>query len=270
MSGVPQSTTAPTTAPATPYNGKIAIWFVHSSMVGEMTIDELASTLRKYAPAVSAVFVKVTDGTDWIGTYDSTSNPKPDMAINGPNDINRWVSKLARYNLEFHAWALPKGVDPDTEAGMMLQVCQQPGVRSLILDVEAGIGFFRVGQQSVRPLMTKLRSALPAAFHIGLSVDPRPNHYTEIFPDEWYPFINSVHPQVYWGAFSQRPDQALKDAYATWGNYKRPIIPTLQAYDVDTDSMNRARNVAVNTYKAPGVSWYTFGPAGVKQFLAIN
>jgi hypothetical protein len=255
---------------ATPYDGKVAAWYVYGGMVGERTIDELATTIKQYAPAVTAVFVKVTDGTDWMGTFESRTDLKPDLAINGTNDINRWVSRLARYNLEFHAWALPKGVNPDAEANLLLQVCQQPGVRSLILDVEGGTGFFRGGQTAVRPLMTRLRSAIPGSYHIGLSIDPRPNHYAEIFPADWFPFVNSVHPQVYWGAFGTTPDQALKDAYATWGNYGKPIIPVLQGYDIDRTSMDRARNLAVKTYNAPGISWYTLGGIGPAQFPAVN
>jgi Peptidase family M23 len=255
---------------ATPYDGKVAVWYVYGGMVGERTIDQIAGTLQQYAPAVTAVLVKVTDGTDWMGSFESTSDPKPDLAINGPADINRWVSKLARYNLEFHAWALPKGINPDAEASLMLQVCQQPGVKSLILDVEGGDGFFRGGRAAVRPLMTRLRGALPGTFHIGLSVDPRPNHYDEIFPDEWFPFVNSVHPQVYWGAFSQTPDAAMRATYSTWGKYNRPLIPVLQAYDIDKISMDRARNLAVRTYGATGLSWYVFGGIGAPQFKAVN
>ncbi|MCC7451863.1 MAG: peptidoglycan DD-metalloendopeptidase family protein [Anaerolineae bacterium] len=252
----------------TPYDGKIAVWHVYGGMVGESTIEEIATTLRRFAPAVSAVFVKVTDGTDWMGSFETAQNS--DLAINGPNDVNRWVAKLGRYNLDFHAWALPKGIDPNAEADLMIQVCQQRGVRSLILDVEGGTGFFRGGRDMIRPLMTRLRAGLPADFHIGLSIDPRPNHYDEIYPDEWRPFVNSVHPQVYWKAFSQSPDEALKSAYAVWGKYGCPVIPVLQGYEVDRASMDRARNLAFKVYNAAGVSWYTLGGIGAAQFPAVN
>src|SRR5258708_1702444 len=255
---------------ATPYDGKVWAWFVYGGMVGERTIAELAQTVKQYAPAVSGIFVKVTDGTDWMGAFDSPTNPKPDLAINGPNDINRWVSTLAKYNLEFHAWALPKGVDPNAEGTLLMQVCQQPGVRSMILDVEGGTGFFRGGRAAVRPLMTRLRSGIPGAYHVGISVDPRPAHYAEVFPDEWFPFVNSVHPQAYWGAFGVTPDAALKSTYDTWVNNEKPIFPALQVYSVDRASMDHDRNLAVTTYKATGVSWYTLGGIGPAQFQAVN
>lgn len=250
----------------TPYDGKIAVWHVYGGMIGENTISEIASTLHQYAPAVKAVLVKVTDGTKWMGAYE----PKPDLAINGPLDIDRWVSALANANLEFHAWAVPTGKDPIVEAQLLRQVCQRPNVKSLILDVEGGSGFFSGGRAAIRPLMVQLRQGLPGTFHIGLSVDPRPNHFSEIFPDEWFPFVNSVHPQVYWQAFQQTPDVALQSAYATWENYGRPIIPVLQAYSVDADSMNRAHKLSTDTYKASALSWYVFGNIGPNQFTAVN
>src|SRR5258708_24013023 len=255
---------------ATPYDGKVWAWFVYGGMVGERTIAELAQTVKQYAPAVSGIFVKVTGGRDGMGAFDSPTNTKPDLAINGPNDINRWVSTLARYNLEFHDWAQRKGVDPNVEGTLLMKVCQQPGVRSMILDVEGGAGFFRGGRAAVRPLMTRLRSGIPGAYHVGISVDPRPAHYAEVFPDEWFPFVNSVHPQAYWGAFGVTPDAALKSTYDTWGNYGKPIIPALQGYSVDRASMDRARNLAVTTYKATGVSWYTLSGIGPAQFPAVN
>src|SRR5260221_5685099 len=167
---------------ATPYDGKVWAWFVYGGMVGERTIAELAQTVKQYAAAVSGLFGKVTDGTDWMGAFDSPTNPKPDLAINGPNDINRWVSTLAKYNLEFHAWALPKGVDPNAEGTLLMQVCQQPGVRSMILDVEGGTGFFRGARAAGPPLMTRLRSGMPPAHRVRSNPGPTPGPLTHGFP----------------------------------------------------------------------------------------
>src|SRR5215468_4169943 len=152
----------------TPYDGKICMWYVYGGMIAENSIDEIATTLKKYAPAVTALFVKVTDGTDWMGAFET----KPNLAINGPADISRWVTTLAKYGIEFHAWALPKGLDPQGEAALMIQVCKVAGLKSLILDVEGGSGFFRGGKAAIRPFMVTTRTALPADFHIGMSVDP--------------------------------------------------------------------------------------------------
>src|SRR5258708_24408611 len=118
--------------------------------------------------------------------------------------------------------------------------------------------------------MATLRASIEGSFHVGLSMDPRPTQYSESFPDEWFPFINSLHPQVYWGAFGVSPDVALQESYSTWRNYGRPIIPALQGYSIDRASMDPARNLAISNYGALGVSWYTLGGIGVAQFPAVN
>ncbi len=250
----------------TPYDNKIAVWHHKGQAVAEQSIDELAQTIRRNAPAVSQVFVKTSDGSDWMGKYDNKSA----MAIDGPAAISRWVTTLQKYGLEFHAWCVPKGANIDAEAAIIIQACQIPGVRSMILDVEPYRGFWQGGKQSVRPLMTKVRAALPGAFHLGMTVDPRPNHYAEIFPDEWFPFVNSVHMQLYWGTFQSTPEVVLANGYKAWGNYNRPLFPVLQAHLVDADSVNRARTLAVNTYKSVGISWWVMGQISSAEFPPIN
>ncbi len=250
----------------TPYDNKIALWQHAGQVVSEQSIDELAQTVRRYAPAVSQIWVKTSDGSDWMGKYDT----KPALAIDGPDAIKRWVTTLQKYGLEFHAWCVPHGLDIDGESSVIAQTCQVPGVRSVILDVEPYPGFFQGGRAAVRPLMTRVRSQIPGAFHIGMAVDPRPQHFASIFPDEWFPFVGSVHLQLYWGEFQVSPDSALATGYQTWGSYKRPIFPILQAYNVDAASMERARSLAVNTYKSIGVSYWALGHIDQSRFAAVN
>src|SRR5262245_2822447 len=96
----------------TPSDNKIAIWHHKVKAVGESTIDDLARTIRRYAPAVSQVWVKTSDGNGWMSRYDN----KAAMAIDGPAAIQRWVTTLQKYGLEFHAWCVPQGLDIDGEA----------------------------------------------------------------------------------------------------------------------------------------------------------
>src|SRR5258706_11305053 len=199
----------------TPYDNKIAVWVHKGQTVAEATIDQLAQNLRRYAPAVNQVFVKTSDAGDWMVRFDN----KAAMSIDGPAAISRWVTTLQKYGLEFHAWCVPRGLDIDAEANVILQACKVPGVRSMILDVEPNANFNTAGRASVRPLMTKIRSQLPGAFHIGMAVDPRSPHYSTIFADEWFPFVNSVHLQLYWVTFGVTPDVALANGYRTWGAY---------------------------------------------------
>ncbi len=250
----------------TPYDNKIAVWHHKGQAVTEQTIDQLAQTLRRLAPAVSQVWVKTSDGSDWMARYDS----KTAMEIDGPAAIQRWVTTLQKYGLEFHAWCVPRGLDIDGEASVIIQACQVAGVRSMILDVEPYQGFYQGGRQTIRPLMTKIRAALPGAFHIAMTVDPRPNHYAEVFPDEWFPFINSVHLQLYWGTFQTTPEVTLTNGYKAWSKYNRPLFPVLQAHLVDATSVERARTLAVSTYGAIGISWWVLGAISTAEFPPIN
>jgi len=260
----------PAQAP-TPYDGKVAIWHWRGDSIGESSIDQVAQTIKTNAPHVKALFVKTSDytastGPQWMGYWDSKRN----LAIDGPSSIDRWVTTLAKYNLEFHAWCVPRGADINAETNLIIQACQRPGVKSMILDVEPYDGFWLGGRAAIRPFMTRIRRALPGSFHIGMSIDPRPRWYDAIYPAEWFPFVNSIHPQDYWETFRQTPDQTLDSTWQVWGSYGRPIIPVLQGDASDASSIRQAHTLATQRYKATGVSWWRLGVIGPGEFAALN
>lgn len=246
----------------TPYDGKVAVWHWKGDGVAESSIEELAQNLRQQAPNVKQVWVKTSDGANWMGRYDRSA-----LAINGVADVDRWVSVLAQYDLEFHAWCVPTGLDPVNEAGIIAAVCKRPGVRSMILDVEPYAGFWQGGQDGIRPFMLLIRRQIGGAFHLGLSMDPRPQHYESIFPEEWFPFVNSVHPQSYWYTFRKTPEETLQSVYETWGSYGRPVIPALQG-DAPLIDQNAAHAIATGRFGAQGLSWWRYGV--ISQFNAVN
>jgi murein DD-endopeptidase MepM/ murein hydrolase activator NlpD len=139
----------------------------------------------------------------------------------------------------------------------------------MILDVEPYAGFWSGGKEGVRPFMTRIRRALPGSFHIGMGVDPRKQHYATIFPREWFPFVQSVHPMVYWATFQRDPADVLAETYQVWGNYGRPIIPILQG-DANPKDMNSAITLATQRYGARGLSWWRLGVIGPVQWKVIN
>ncbi len=250
---------------STPYDGKVALWHWKGSSVSEDTIEDLARTIRQWSPHVKQIWVKTTDGTDWMGRFDS-DNP---LAITGPAAIARWAQVLEANGLELHAWCVPKGQDVVAEADLIIETCNVPGVRSMILDIEPYQGFWSGGRENIRPFMTRLRRGVGGRFHIGMSVDPRPHHYNRIFPEEWRPFVNSIHPQCYWVSFDRPFDEVLDEAYQVWGRYGLPIYPALQGNAQPSD-MTQARDYSINFHSADGVSWWRFGVIGPSQFTAIN
>ena len=251
-------------APPTPYDGNVSYWYWKGSSIVENTLKQMLANIQRNTPNVRQIFVKTSDGSHWMGNYDYS-----ELAINGLESIDRWVDTLSQQKLEFHAWCVPRGLDLDAETTLIIDTCRRPGVRSLILDIEPYEHYWRGGAELVRPYMLRLREALGADFHIGMSVDPRAHHYRSIFPEEWYPFVDSIHPQVYWQIFRTTPEDALTSCYKVWGEYGRPIYPVLQA-DATAFTMKEAYTLATYRHGARGLSWWRYGVAKSNVYAIID
>jgi murein DD-endopeptidase MepM/ murein hydrolase activator NlpD len=246
------------------YDDKVALWHWRGTNLSEKTIEDAVRTIRRWAPFVKQVWVKTSDGNNWMGRWDDTA-----LAITGVESIQRWVQVLEAHGMEFHAWCVPKGIQIESEADLIIQTCNIAGVRSMILDVEPHPGFWEGGRAAIRPFMTRVRRGVGGRFHLGMSMDPRRHWYNAIFPEDWKSFINSVHPQVYWSSFQLPVKQTIDEVYAVWGNYGRPIIPVLQGY-VDPAEMEEARDYVIQKYGAKSISWWRFGVAGPTHYPIIN
>lgn len=258
------TSTPSTTQAATPYDGKIGIWHWKGQAVSERTIDELAANIKRAAPNMNQIWVKTNDGADWQGRFDSG-----DMAINKPEDIDRWVQTLARYNLEFHAWCVVKGTNVTEEANTIIQICSRPGVRSMVLDVEPHKGFWEGPKESVRALMVAVRRQIPGSFHIAIAVDPRPAHYNPIFPLEWFPFVNSVHLQTYWSTFRRPVDEVLDEGFRVWGRYGRPVFAIMPT-DAELVDQTSGHTLATTKHGSKGLSWWRYGAVRASTWSVIN
>ncbi len=248
----------------TPYDGNVAYWYWKGSNLPENSLKQLLANIERHTPNVRHLFVKTSDGSHWMGKYDYS-----DLAIHGPESIDRWVATLTQQKMEFHAWCVPRGLEIEAETKLIIEACRRPGVKSMILDVEPYTHYWQGGKENVRPFMLRLRKALGAEFHIGMSVDPRPHHYRSIFPDEWFPFIDSIHPQVYWQIFRDTPEDALSSCYKVWERFGRPIFPVLQA-DASAFTMKEAYTLATYRHGASGLSWWRYGVAKPNVYAIID
>lgn len=254
---------APTTNPnPTPYDGKVAIWHWKGTSVPETSIEQFVANIKSRTPNVKQVWVKTSDGVDWMGEYDDSA-----LAITGTARVDKWVQVLEANGMEFHAWCVPQGLDIARETALINAVCQRPGVKSMVLDVEPYAGFWQGGRAAVRPFMLEIRKVIGNRFHIGMSVDPRPWHYDSIFPEEWSPFINSIHPQTYWYTFRRDVAEVIGEMYDTWKPYGKPIIPAFQG-DAPVVDQQQAHTIATQQYGAQGVSWWRYGV--ISQWSAVN
>jgi len=250
----------------TPFDGKIGLWHVAGSWIGDPDIPTLARNVNDIAPNVDAVYVKTTQGAEWMRTRDN----KASMWIGGPDDIKRWVDTLAGFELEFHAWCVPVGENIPAEIDKIVATCQVPGVQSLILDVEPFTGFWKGSSTDVLTLMSNIRARVGNDFHIGMSMDPRSRWYNAIFPGSWRPYINSIHPQCYWGLMERDPDDVITEAYVTWGQYGLPIYPVLQGFNVDANQVREAQDIARGVRGALGLSYFRIGTLSPLMYSALN
>lgn len=251
---------------ATPYDRKIGLVFWKGEAVGENTIAELAHTIVEWAPNAKAVYVKTSDGDRWQSTFDS----KQAMAIGSTDDVARWVQVLEDHGLEFHAWCVLKGINIAGEADLVSTCCNVPGVRSMLLDVEDGYGYFAAGAESARNLIQRIRDAIDADFHLGLVFDARGQHPKHIYIEEWLPHVGSLHPMVYHKEFGRTVEQALADAFHTTSSCDLPVFPMLQAYGrVRSSDLTRGAECSFE-HGSSGVSYFRLGTIGPPYFRAIS
>ena len=253
---------APSPHKPTPYDGKVAVWHWKGSAVPQNTIREALDDIKAKAPNVSQVWVKITNGLHWMSEYDNS-----DMAISGASSIDQWVAACQAAGFEFHAWCVPKGLNVKQEAAIIVEACSRPGVQSLILDIEPYADYWQGGAEAVRPFMLELRRGLGTRFHIGMSVDPRRQHYHTVFPGEWSPFVDSIHPQTYWKTFRKRPEDALASVWTVWGGFNKPIIPVLQGSALASEQ-SEAHTLSTQVHGAKGLSWWRYGV--ISQWTGVN
>ena len=246
----------------TPYDGKIAIWHWSGRSVPEDTIQQMLDNIKRRTPNVNQVWVKITDSVYWMSEYDHS-----DLAIHGPDSVDEWVRACRARGIEFHTWCVPHGLDIERETSIIAAACKRPGVGSLVLDIEPHAGYWQGGAENIRPFMMRLRQELGTRFHIGISIDPRSHHHHRIFPNDWMPFIDSLHPQTYWKTFRVTPEEALQSVQTVWGGYDKPIIPVFQGA-APLQEQTEAHTLAVQQYGMKGMSWWRYGI--ISQWKAIN
>ena len=259
---IPAIGAAPSPHPPTPYDGKVALWHWKGSGIAENTTAQLLTNINNRASKVEQIFVKISDGASWMSDFDSS-----EMAVADASSIDQWVTACQSAGLEFHAWCVPHGLDIEAETAIIIEACSRPGVESLILDIEPYAHYWQGGEDAIRPFMLALRRGLGTRYHIGISVDPRPYHKHTIFPDQWSPFVDSVHPQTYWRTFRNTPEGALQSVYDVWAGYGKPIIPVLQG-DAVLQEQVEAHTLATQKHGAKGISWWRYGV--ISQWTAVN
>ncbi|MBI3764115.1 MAG: M23 family metallopeptidase [Chloroflexi bacterium] len=252
---------------ATPYDTTIAGVFWTGKSVGEKSIGELVNTIKTYAPNMTALFVKTSDGAKWQAAFDSVN---PALTVSGPASLAGWVNTAGAAGIQIHAWCVLNGADLMGEAQRVIEACKVSGIKSMLLDVEDGAGYFSGGAAAARQLIQTIRASIPADFHLALNFDARGQHPKHIYIEEWLPYVQSLHPMVYHTLFGVVPRSALDNAFAATSAYGKPVAPMLQAFDgTPPNEMADAGNYAFQK-GAVGISYFRLGTIGPQEFAAIR
>jgi hypothetical protein len=227
-----------------PLHHKVWVWQFSS----DGALDRIAQQLQGTG---IGVMLKTHDGVDWMSKYDHA----PD-AITGPERLRNVGLYFEDRGIPFHAWCVPKGVDPIREAEMAAEV-MQAGVRSLTLDVEGGSGFWVAGPAEARAYGDRLRSLSPFG-RIDISIDARPWRINLVPMPEFVAMSDGIWPQLYWDTFNtpgnydgyrnsgypvsaggMTPEFLLEVTQKILAPYEREVIPVGQGAAIDPQTWQR-------------------------------
>jgi hypothetical protein len=227
--------------------------------------------------------VKTHDGIEWMSKYDTA----PD-AITGVDRVRKVASYFEDRGIPFHAWAVPKGVDPPREAQMAADVLAA-GARSLVLDVEGSSGFWVGARDDAKRFGDELRRLTPYG-RVDISIDPRPWRINMVPMTEFVAMSDGIWPQLYWDTFetpgnvdgyttagypppggSITPEFLLEATQKILTPYERDLIPVGQGAAVDPITWARFAHHAWDL-KMFTISDWRLGvtAAATLQYLADN
>ncbi len=141
--------------------------------------------------------VKAWDGISWMSNFDS--HP---AAVSGAASIARLVKTYGAQGMELLLWCNPNGTNVSRMLALSKACVDVPGVKGLIFDVEPFRGFCASNCTFLATtLMKQLRAARPRAW-LGVTYDPRPQHWGPSGITEWLKYANGASPMMYWESFS--------------------------------------------------------------------
>ena len=254
------------------------VWVWQFSADG--ALDAIAAALQGKG---LGVLLKTHDGIEWMSTYDHA----PD-AITGAGRVRNVARYFEDRGIPFHAWAVPKGVDPPREAQMAADVLAA-GARSLVLDLEGSSGFWVGNADDARRYGDELRRLSPYG-RVDISIDPRPWRINLVPMSEFVAMSDGIWPQLYWDTFdtpgnidgytgagypppggAMTPEFLLEATEKILKPYERDVIPVGQGAAADPASWARFAHRAWDL-KMPRVSIWRLGVTAAQtvEYLSEN
>lgn len=192
----------------------------HLAWVWQFSQDGAPEAIRPVLAAHNlGITLKTHDGTDWMAKYDSSR-----YAVTGPTQVRGLADYFERGGVAFHAWCVVSGLEPRREAELAAAVLGA-GARSIILDVEAGRGFWRGTGADAALLGQELRRLQPGG-RVYVSVDPRPWRAELVPLAEFAVFSDGFMPQAYWETFNS-PGNVSRFEQSGWPTGSAGVTPEL-------------------------------------------
>lgn len=235
---------------STPFDRRLLWVHWQGEVVRENSIEALADNIRRQTPNVRGLVLKSSDGGQWQGARDQ----RRALAVDGPNDLMRWVRVLADRDLELHLWAVVRGENSVAESDVIMAACQVYGVHSMLLHIDDCAG--RTARD-VRDFVLRLRAGILPGFHLGINFDPR----NVVHLQEWLPHVQSLHPTVFhWesGMGHQGPEALLDETFGKLARYGLPVVPMLQTFSAPTPVPEAQLYRAAEYAAAKGAAGLTF------------
>ena len=181
------------------------------------------------------------------------------MAINGAASIDQWVAACQAAGIEFHAWAVPLGLNIDAEAALIVDACKRPGVQSLILDIRALRRLLARRRLRRAPIHARLAPWFGHALPYRLERRSAPPALPYGLPARMEPLRRQRPSTVRIGTpFARRRKKTLASVWNVWGGYDKPIIPVLEG-TAPAQDQTEAHTLATQVHGAKGISWWRHG-----------
>jgi len=192
------------------------IWQFGTDYPGAAGSDDSKLPLR-------SVMVKAWDEIYWMSTFDKHS-----AAISGPAAIAKLVKTYNAQGIDLLLWCVPKGRNVNRMLSLAKACIDVPGVKGLVMDVEPFKGFCAGDcNYLATTFMKQLRAARPKAW-LGVTYDPRPQHWGSSGTSEWLKYANAGLPMMYWESFKTNvqpwPDPAVSVRQA-FNDLRKTLAP---------------------------------------------
>ena len=198
---------------------------------------------------IARVSVKAWDEVYWMSTFD-----KHAAAVSGPAQLAKLVNTYKAQGIGFEVWCVPKGTNVNVMLSLAMTCLDVPGVEALTFDVEPYAGFCAGNCPALATsLMKALREQRPNA-RLGVTYDPRSQHWGSSGTAEWLKYADIASPMVYWVSFAGQgvwadPGGSVQQAHSDLRNKLAPgraitYAPLLQG-NAPADQVVAAVNAAV-------------------------